>query len=82
MIFLNSLFNASNALSGSLSDHLNECIGYSEVESNQGSTLKLVLFHGIFFLRLCLQVPFLNNTVYCHQRITGTDYDGASRESP
>ena len=52
-IFLNSLFNVSSAPS----DRLDECIGYSEVGSNQRSTPELVLFHGIFSLRLCLRVP-------------------------
>ena len=45
-------------------DHSDECIGYSEVGSNQGSTPELVLFHGIFFLLLCLRAPTLNNAVY------------------
>ena len=61
-MFLNSLFNASSTPS----DHSHECIGYSEVGSNQGSTLKSVLFHGIFFLRLIIMFTSatLNNAVY------------------
>ena len=43
-IFLNSQFNASSAPSDRSSDHSDECIGYSEVGSNEGSTSKLVLF--------------------------------------
>ena len=58
-MFLNSLFNASSAPS----DRSDECIGYLEVGSNQGSMPELVLFHGIFFLRLWLRVPSLNNVV-------------------
>ena len=45
-------------------DHSDECIGYSEVESNKGSTPKLVLSRGIFLLCLCLLAPSLNNAVY------------------
>ena len=41
-----------------------ECIGYSEVGSNQGSTQKLVLFHKIFFICLCLRAPSLHTAVY------------------
>ena len=41
-----------------------ECIGYSEVGSNQRSTQKLVLFHKIFFLCLCLRAPSLHTAVY------------------
>ena len=43
--FLNSQFNASSALS----IRSDECIGHSEVGSNQGSTPELVLFHGILW---------------------------------
>ena len=64
IIFLNSQFNASRALSDHLSYHLDECIGYLEVGSNEGRMPKLVLFHGIFFLHLCLRAPSLNNAVY------------------
>ena len=59
-MFLNPLFNANSAPS----DRSDECIRYSEVGSNQGSMPELVLFHGIFSLHLCLQVPSLNNAVY------------------
>ena len=62
--FLNSQFNASSAPSYRSSDNLDECIGYSEVGSNQGSTPELVWFHGIISLRLYLQAPSLNNAVY------------------
>ena len=59
IIFLNSQFNTSSAPSDGSSDHLDECIGYSEVGSNQGSSPEFVLFYGIFFL--CLSAPSLNN---------------------
>ena len=57
--FLNSLFNTSSAPSVwmNVSDY------YSEVGSNKGRMPELVLFHGIFFLRLCLRGPSLNNAV-------------------
>ena len=67
--FFNTFLNASSAPSDRSADRSDECIGYSEVGSNQGSTPQLVLFHGIFSLRLCLRAPSLNNAVYVLHRL-------------